>query len=241
MRLRTSQLLSAAFLLAGAASATAGMPAPLPTDFEVRTALRWDESALDRLRAISFFLLGLLLCAAAVRWLWNYLGRDFSALPRLGYGKALAGVVLWGLLFVVVLTMVAGARELMTPGAWRKQGFTYRPTPGPAPAADQGPGPRERRLEEWRTALWRFAATHGGRFPSPSELTAVPPELWEVPGGAGLRYHYVAGLSAVGPARPLVCEPELERGRRLVLQTSGEIVRRDAAELEQALARGEKP
>ncbi len=35
-------------------------------------------------------------------------------------------VVLWGLLFTVVLAMISGARELMTPGAWEKQGATYR-------------------------------------------------------------------------------------------------------------------
>lgn len=35
-------------------------------------------------------------------------------------------VVLWGLLFIVVLAMISGARELMTPGAWEKQGATYR-------------------------------------------------------------------------------------------------------------------
>ncbi len=34
-------------------------------------------------------------------------------------------MIIWGLLFVLVLTMISGARELMTPGAWEKEGFTY--------------------------------------------------------------------------------------------------------------------
>jgi hypothetical protein len=108
----------------------AGMPSPLPT--QVDRILRLNESALERLQAISFFLLVFLLCAAAVAVLWNYVRRDFPVMPRLTYGKAVAGVFLWGMLFIIVLTMISGARELMTPGAWEKQGFTYRLTDQPA-------------------------------------------------------------------------------------------------------------
>jgi hypothetical protein len=56
------------------------------------------------------------------------------------FGRAVAGVFLWGLLFIIVLTMISGARELMTPGAWEKQGVTYRLTnqERPADAGDQG-------------------------------------------------------------------------------------------------------
>ena len=38
----------------------------------------------------------------------------------------MAAVVLWGLLFMLVLTMISGARELLTPGAWEKKGATYQ-------------------------------------------------------------------------------------------------------------------
>jgi hypothetical protein len=61
-----------------------------------------------------------------VKGLWNYLAKDFQKLPRMSYGKALAAVTLWGLLFLLVLSMISGARELMTPGAWEKQGLTYK-------------------------------------------------------------------------------------------------------------------
>jgi len=53
-------------------------------------------------------------------------------LPRLSFGRALAGVILWGLLFFIVLTMISGARELMTPGAWKKDGATYKLADDPA-------------------------------------------------------------------------------------------------------------
>src|SRR5262249_31949298 len=185
-------------LLALASTAAAGMASPLPTEPAVyRKVLRLDDPARERLQAISFFVLGLLLCAAAVRWLWNSFQRDFPRLPRLSFGRALAGVLLWGLLFVVVLTMIAGARELMTPGAWRKQGFTYRladqPAPSPQPTSE---ALGRQQLERLRTALWHFAATHQGRFPSTAEMSAIPAELWEVPESGGLRYLYIAGLSA---------------------------------------------
>lgn len=90
-----------------------------------------------------------------MRWLWNYVARDFAGWPRLTYGKVLAGVVLWGLLFVLVLTMISGARELMTPGAWKKQGFTYKLAEAPDQTSDPSPASvRRQHLEQLRQALW---------------------------------------------------------------------------------------
>jgi hypothetical protein len=92
------------------------------------------------MEAISFFLLVLLLAPLAARWLWNSLGRDFPRLPRIGYGKSLVLVAIWGLLSLVVLTMIATTREMMTPGSWRKQGLLYRAASPPAAAPDDMPG-----------------------------------------------------------------------------------------------------
>jgi hypothetical protein len=76
--------------------------------------------------------------AAIVRFLWNLLQRDFPKLPRLSFHKAIAGVLLWGLLFVIVLAMISGARELMTPGTWMKDGGTYRLAASNVTTADSG-------------------------------------------------------------------------------------------------------
>jgi hypothetical protein len=84
------------------------------------------ETAGERLEVISFFLAVLLILALIVQGLWNGLRRDFPRLPRLGYFRALGLLLLWGLLFVLVLTMISGARELLTPGAWEKHGPTYK-------------------------------------------------------------------------------------------------------------------
>jgi hypothetical protein len=106
----------------------------------------------------------LLFCGWAVKGLWNVLRRQFPLLPALSYGRALSLVVVWGLLFVVVLTMISGARELMTPGAWRKQGWTYKladAAPTSASMArecrrhsDGGDTPSERLDCFWKGATW---------------------------------------------------------------------------------------
>jgi hypothetical protein len=116
----------------------AGMPSALPEDFEL--VLRLNQPAHERFQAISFFLIGILAAALVVQLAWNYLRRDFSRLPRLSYPRALTAVVLWGLLFIVVLTMISGARELMTPGAWRKDGLTYTLKNTPARTQANGAG-----------------------------------------------------------------------------------------------------
>jgi hypothetical protein len=99
--------------------AAAGMPSP----FTLR------DMARMRLEAISFFLVVLLVSAKLIQWVWNGMRSNPSRFPRLTYPRSLGLVVLWGLLFIVVLAMISGARELMTLGAWQKQGATYRLKP----------------------------------------------------------------------------------------------------------------
>jgi hypothetical protein len=94
----------------------AGMPAPYTLT----------DIARSRLEVIAFFLAVFLLSAFFVRWLWNGLRKSFTRLPYLNYWRALLLVAIWGLLFTVVLAMISGARELMTPGAWEKKGATYQ-------------------------------------------------------------------------------------------------------------------
>lgn len=117
-------VLALALLLALPAVAEAGMPAigPMLTRF-----------AQTRLQGMSFFAACVLLAAVCVRWLWNTLAADIAALPPITLRTALAVTLLWGLLSIVVLTMISGARELMTPGAWVSQGMTYRLAPPPSP------------------------------------------------------------------------------------------------------------
>ena len=102
------------FLLA--APACAGMPHP-----PILT-----ELAEARLHIISFFIATFLAVSYVFLRIWNSLGKSFPSLPRMTYRRAMAFVGLWGAAFILILTMIAGARELMTPGAWKKSGAIYK-------------------------------------------------------------------------------------------------------------------
>lgn len=101
----------------------AGMPMLFPVDVEM--VLRLKQGPYESVQAISFFVVCYLLAILIVKVLWNVIAADFESLPRLTFLKAGAMLTAWSLLFVIVLTMISGARELMTPGAWEKQGATY--------------------------------------------------------------------------------------------------------------------
>ncbi|MBK6999006.1 MAG: hypothetical protein IPH35_03195 [Rhodoferax sp.] len=84
------------------------------------------DMAKLRLSGISFFVVLILLVALLVRFLWNFLRRDFPKLPSLDFKRSLALVLLLGLCFNLILLMISGTRELMTPGAWEKRGATFK-------------------------------------------------------------------------------------------------------------------
>ena len=182
-----SFLLAAMSLLVLAPQAYAGMP-----------TVRLSDIASLRIQTISFFLLLTLVSAWGTKGLWNGLVRDFPGWPKLTYRGALFGTVLWGLLFLVVLTMISGARELMTPGAWEKDGLTYQ-LAADHEAAQQHPPDQstvtneERRqsLDTLRSALWLHAATHESEFPESPETAQFAEEFWQQPGDLGIQYRYL--------------------------------------------------
>jgi hypothetical protein len=228
MHLSLRGALAGGALLALPGLARAGMPMPNLT-----------EVSKLRLQSISFFLFLFVLSAAGVALLWNYLQKDCPALPRLSFGKALGLVTLWGLLFVLVLTMISGARELMTPGAWQKQGWTYRLAKDEAPAADPQETARKQKLEDLRFALWDYARTHGGQFPSDIASAGFVGSRWLVPDPSGMRYVYQGAGSGRREA-PLAWEPDIFGGYRYVLFASGEIRRLDAAEFDRVVPAGRR-
>jgi uncharacterized protein YjeT (DUF2065 family) len=111
---RFAAIIAGLALLLRPAAARAGMPMPILTDW-----------ATARVETISFFVVLFLILTFVIWQLWNYLAREFTLLPRLTLRRALAAVLLVSMMLAVVLTMIAGARELLTPGAWQKQGHTY--------------------------------------------------------------------------------------------------------------------
>lgn len=79
-----------------------------------------------RMQDISFFLLLLFASSWLFKLLWNHIAKDFKLLPRLKFFQAFCLSVLLGLAMLLVLTMISGIREVLTPGAWRRQGSAYR-------------------------------------------------------------------------------------------------------------------
>jgi len=214
--------------------ALAGMPTP-----------RLTESVTMQLSTISFFLMALLVSALVIKWLWNWLARDFKRLPRVTYRVSLGLVTLWGILFVLVLTMIAGARELLTPGAWQQHGFLYKLDGAPKetePAVtteDQQLAERQEQLRLLKERLWEYAAKNKGRFPESTEGVGDE-SLWRTPGAVGLMYRYNSGMSANGSGEVLVYEPGIG-DTRLVLLTDGSIIELEAAALYQRLDKEGRP
>lgn len=224
----------------------AGMPAVLPTNWTKDNKPNWISAPeggelfgfiFQTIEAISFFVAIVLVSAWIVKQLWNSLRVSFRSLPELNYSRSLSFVVLWGLLFVVVLTMISGARELMTPGAWRKQGWTYKLASAPAAAStvEQIEYSRSKGLVELRAALWHYAATHGGRFPDKDD-PSIDPKLWQVSGLPGAGYRFVTGREPNNLGQLLAYEPEIDHDQRQVLLTNGVIGTMRSSEIRQALA-----
>jgi hypothetical protein len=226
-------------LMAGPVWAGMGVPLPtpltkdqLPHSETIKGLHPWLD---ERLQALSFFVAAVLVSAWVARGLWNLCRRDWPSLRRMSYRGALLATILWGLMSVVVLTMISGARELMTPGAWQKSGWTYRLAQTSPPAAEpRFRNLRRAKLEELRLELLKIAAMNEGRFPD--DESKIGASL-EIPANPGFQFLYRPGQQAsAASASILVFEPELGDEERFVLLASGMIGSMRTSELEAALA-----
>jgi hypothetical protein len=211
--------------------ALAGVPTPTLTDL----------SRL-RVRTISCFLVGFCVSAWLIKLLWNRLATELTFLPKLTYGKALGLTTLWGLLSILALAMVSGARELMAPNSWEKQGSTdhlIKEPELPLPEESQD-RQRQEKLELVRAALWDYARGHGDQFPPDLAAAGLSGKAWRAPGSGGCPYLYISGLIMGQGAKPLLYEPADCGEPRLVLLTNGEIKRMGIEDIARALV-AEKP
>ncbi|MGL4942717.1 MAG: hypothetical protein ACRC46_05960 [Thermoguttaceae bacterium] len=101
--------------------AQAGMSSVSLTDYGVQR--------LVNLSTAIFF--GMVVATLLVRLSWGRIVAD-TDLPKPTLVKSLAVTFLGGLLFFLVLVMIAGSRELFSPGAWLPDGILYRLAPNPA-------------------------------------------------------------------------------------------------------------
>jgi hypothetical protein len=195
----------------------AGMPSP---------ALIVTELGRRRLEEVSFFVVCFLLGAALFRLLWNRVQLDFAWWPRLTYFGTLGLLCVWGCLLTVVLSLISGARELMTPAAWKPNGVTYKvAATDPAQDAQQAiRRERQFRIETLKTLLMRYAATHNQRFPSiDSDLAMIPESFWIAVPDCQLKYVYAPHPSMPSGTSPLVTEPQYYDDGHFVLYRNGDL------------------
>jgi hypothetical protein len=199
----------------------AGMPSPQLSDV-----------AKARLDVISFFILVYLLCAVVFRWLWNLLAKDFAWMPRLSFKRSLALLVVAGLFLYFILTMISGARELMTPGAWAKNGITYKlqtPDRDPKPWLDAA---RKRGMETLRDALRDYAVKHDGKLPVHAYVGDFNTALWKGTHPDDHWLIYIPGLTFGPSNRVLVYESVTYGATRWALLTDGTVVQMSGDELD---------
>jgi len=194
----------------------AGMVLPVQAGMNVITLT---DIAEARLQSISFFIAVYLLLAWGVKGLWNYLAKDFPRMPKINYRRAVALMLVSGLFLYVILTMISGARELMTPGAWKKRGTGYELSGGvKMPSKEK----RKASLVELKNKLWLYGKAHDGDLPSGIFDDSFPADNWVLPDVPGY-YAYLSGREVAGGSKILVYEPSVMGARRFVLLSDGSV------------------
>ncbi|MDO5554514.1 MAG: hypothetical protein Q4G68_12210 [Planctomycetia bacterium] len=151
---------------------------------------------------------------------WNRAFADTN-IPRLTWGRSVSLCVVGGFLFLLVLVMIAGSRELLTPGAWQPQGRLYklshgetshdaRPSYDPATYLPSNELPeslvaaRHASLSRLRKLLLQYREEHNGQWPATEEDAGFEESVWLVPGAGGYAYIYTPDHEEI-----LVQEPRL--------------------------------
>jgi hypothetical protein len=210
---------STAVFLACVANVRAGM-----TVYDLNDVVRL------RLEDISFFAVLLLLSGLGIKFLWNHLAKGFPKIPRLSFTRAFCLTALFCLMMLLVLSMISGARELLTPGAWRRQGSEYR-------INDLGSETlRRQSIEQLRAALRTYAENHSSKYPAHDFVPEIPEKLWQAPDSVGTRYIYISGLKLDSQTTNIVaCEPVHFGDERYALFANGEIRKLKTSQIRDAL------
>lgn len=194
------------------------------------TVVTLTDAAAARLDVLSFFIVGYFLLGFAVKGLWNSLTNTFPKMPRIDYKRALALLLASGLFFYVVLTMISGARELLTPGAWEKQGYGYR-LREKQPMDEKAL--RRKKIEMLKAAVWDYAASHEGKVPDNLFSGQIPGSLWLTLDGD--YYCYIPQEPVGGGRNILIYEPSSSGARRYVVLTDGTVEDRAEGDVKREL------
>jgi len=193
-------------ILASASDGYAGM-----TSYTLRDVYRL------RFQGLSFFIFLLFACAFLFQITWNYVAKGFRSIPRLNYWRAFSLSFMLGLAMLLILTMISGIREVLTPGAWRRQGTAYRLNdPAQEPV-------RRRSIEHLRAALFEYARSHNGKFPPHDFVPEIPEKIWESSDEYGSHYVYHGGFTTNDINALVAVEPPNFGEKRLAIMGSGSV------------------
>ncbi len=208
---------------------------PVPTSYAGMTVYGLRDVYRLRFEEISFFIVLLVVCSFLFKLLWNHAVKGFGFLPRINFRQSLCLAVLFGLVMLLILAMISGIREVLTPGAWRRQGSSYRLNdPSQEPT-------RRRSFEQLRVALFEYARTRDGQFPPHDFVPEIPEKIWESPDQLGSHYIYSGGFTTNDLERVLAVEPINFGEPRFVLLTSGRIEQLSGKAIESKLKEKVRP
>lgn len=192
------------------------------------TSFSLTEVARVRFQTLSFFIVGYLFMALLVKWLWNYLVISFPRLPRINYRRAIALSLVSGLFLYVILTMISGARELLTPGAWKKEGIAYKLNN--KTTTNITPELRLANIIDLQKSLITHAQQNNNKFPSNYIITTPDEIACPIP-SKGF-YLYFPPTENTKPTDILAAEPLTYGNRINTILNNGKITTHPAQEIQ---------
>lgn len=183
-------------LLLNSGTVWAGMP-----------SIRLTPEVHNNLTGISFALFVILIVVSLLIFIcWNLLFRG-KDLPKITWFKSLIIALLGGVLFCLILVMIAGSRELLTPGAWKQKGVLYElsekevvlsrmPAYDPQTLLPLNDLPeslvaaRYAAIVRLRNALVQFQKDHDGKLPESIAKSGFVLDYWTIPASGDLFYVY---------------------------------------------------
>ncbi len=190
---------------------------------------------VERMMAVSFFSVMIVGSSVLLLLGWNLFAGASEKLRKLRYGEALFLTVLWGLASIVVLTMISGARELMTPGAWQRNGSTHQLKAVEAsPVVDDKLASRREKIERLQLLLMQYALMHDGAYPKSTGESGFDDSVWIMSEVPIVRYEYFDREKFGERPVPLVSEKPIYE-EVLMIFVNGSIVEMERVKAEEFL------
>ena len=203
-------------------AAQAGMPSSL------RLSLYVTKYGAERMIGLSTgVFLGLVVSTVIIRVCWGVLVQG-TEWPKPTLMKSFAATLLGGILFFLVIVMIAGSRELFSPGVWEPDGVLYKLASSPPTHSNYSVSELDELKAARRAgivALRDYLKTQTHAEPGKGNYRVR--ELWTIPYAFGMQYEHHPD-EADGPwlaVEPAALEHQIpEAGRLGIDRTTLEII-----------------